>query len=413
MSTLTSTALKEYRIGVIGCGMRAISFFKNLPDAFRGRVHLGAVYDPDPAYAAHYLRSCGMSGERNGEIPFVDSDSAVLNTPDLDGLIIGSPNHTHVSIATRAFARRLPILLEKPVSISYEECRTLWQSWTAAGCPPVRVGFVLRDTPFYRTLRQALDEQLVGQILSIDSDELIGDMTTAFFWKSWRLDERKSGGFLLEKCCHDFDLLRNLSGGEAVRIHAVSRKTHLTPDTPPAQRHERFDNALRRHRIMDGEVEPKAESFYDIATPSHDHYAVTIEWDNGVLSQFTCCLAQARHARRVRIYGSDGGLTGDMHDNTLILDKPGSSNPDHSGPDTRALEVPEAIGNHHGGDRFINETFWGMVAGGGNDFGAGIRDGIEAALLSLAAQESIATQAPVDVTRLRHYVFQSTNPKPH
>lgn len=398
MSSLVCAPEQLLQVGVIGCGMRAISFFKNMPAEFRGRVKLGAVYDPDPRYAEHYLKSCGM-GEN---IPFVESDEDVISAPGLDGLIIGSPNYTHVSIACRAFARRLPILLEKPVAISVQECRDLWRAWNQAGRPPVRVGFVLRDTPFWSTLERVLAEGTIGQLLSVDSDELIGDMTTAFFWKSWRLDESKSGGFLLEKCCHDFDLLRHLAGAEAVRVHAVSRKSHLCTSLVRSSRQSRLDVALQKHREMDGVPSINGESFYDIPASAHDHYAVTIEWDNGVLSQFTACLAQSRHCRRLRLYGSEGGLTGDMHDNTLILDKP---RPDHSGPDTTSLTIPEALGNHHGGDESINKTFWRMVAGDHGNPGAGIQDGIEAALIALAAQESIKTRAPVDLAAMRDFVW--------
>lgn len=396
----SAPSLKEtYRVGVIGCGMRAISFFKNMPCGFAGRVKLGAVYDPAPEYARHYLSKCGM-GE---DVPFVDSIKAVLATDDLDALIIGSPNDTHTAIAIQAFARQLPILLEKPVAVSPEECRELWTSWNEAGRPPVRVGFVLRDTPFFKALQEGMRYDALGQLLSIDSDELVGDMTTAFFWKGWRLDPHRSGGFLLEKCCHDFDYLRVLSRGEAVRVYAVSRKSHLTPKTPVEKRHRRLDEAGRKHLVMDGK---NAEGlpdgfFYDTETVTDDHYAVTIEWDNDVLTNFTCCLAQGRPARRVRLYGSAGAITGDMHDGTLIYDKPKA---DHSGPETKVVTI-KAEGNHHGGDRSINEMFWSMVAGQCHDSGAGIRDGIEAALLALAAQQSLKTKAPVDVTSLRRFVF--------
>ena len=404
--------MKTLRVGIIGTGMRSASYLRNLPAELRPAVRMVALADPSEANRARFEQFFAgefVAGE--GRPRQYERGADLLAEEELDALIIGSPNHAHTDDALLAMPRRIPILLEKPVAITLDECRRLWQGYVAAGEPPVTVGFVLRYAPFYTRVKELIREAELGQLLAVDADESIGTGLTAFFYGSgsWRRWDRLTGGFMVEKCCHDFDILNWLAEAPAERVFSLARRSHLTP-RPHDQRHRRFESeALRKAALDYGDTELKRafrtvgdDSLYEMPSDVPDHQTVTIEYGNGILSAFTACVAQPRDARRLRIYGSNGALEGDIGRAKIVVDKPREEG---SGSDTQEFTVATGEGGHHGADPVINEAFWNGALGGPRTIKAGIREGIEAVLIGLAAEESKKSGLPVDVTRLRREVF--------
>ena len=101
----------------------------------------------------------------------------------------------------------LIILLEKPVATTTRDCAAMWEAYLRHGRPPLAVGFVLRYTAFYGKVRELLDQGAVGKVLTIHATELLEPATTAVFMRGWRRKHDLSGPLILEKCCHDMDLL--------------------------------------------------------------------------------------------------------------------------------------------------------------------------------------------------------------
>lgn len=395
--------MKQLRVGVIGAGMRASSYFRNLPPDIQPAVQLVALADPNEGNRIKFQDLfAGESQPRHYE-----NGEALLDTEELDALIIGSPNHAHTEDAIRALPRQIPILLEKPVAIGLEECRRLWQAYVGAGQPPVTVGFVLRYSSFYQKIEELIRSEALGQVLSIDADEMLGTGLTAFFYRGWRRWDHLTGGFMVEKCCHDFDILNWMTGARATRVFSIAGRTHLTP-RPDEERHRRFE-PVRRAELDYGDAGTQSiftaltdESPYDAASDVPDHQAVMIEFDNGILSSFTACVAQPRSARRMRVYGSAGALEGDIGRSRIVVDTPQT---DSDGYDTHEETFPAGEGGHHGADPGISTTFWNTAMDLPATIRAGIREGIEAVLIGLAAEESKKSGLPVDVTRLRSEVF--------
>src|SRR5215216_3638110 len=149
--------MKKARVGIIGTGMRSASYLRNLPRGLRPAVQVVALADPSEANRARFE---GFFAEE----PFIgaarprhyERGADLLDREELDALIIGSPNHAHAADALLAMPRRIPILLEKPVAISLDECKRLWAGYLAADRPPVTVGFVLRYAPFYTTVKELI-----------------------------------------------------------------------------------------------------------------------------------------------------------------------------------------------------------------------------------------------------------------
>jgi predicted dehydrogenase len=395
------------RAGVIGAGLRGATYYQNLPDELKGRVQLVAIADPNEKHRAAFDELFGQGNARHYE-----SGQELLQREELDALVIASPNHAHTRDALLAMEKRIPLMLEKPVAVSLEECAQLWRAWNENERPPVTVGFVLRDTPFYRRAHALLQDGVLGQLLSLDADENIGPPLTKFMRGGWRRESKMSGGFLIEKCSHDFDILRWLCDSEAARVFSIARITHFQKAN--ALRHERFDAPQNRDVALDfSDARTRAlfdttstQSLYEIGGDLPDHQSVMIEWENGVLSNFTATFAQPRTTRRLRVCGSDGSLEGDIGRSVLAVEKPGDREVDVT---REEIHIEHSADGHHGGDAKLAAHFWNSCLTRECSGGAGLREGIEAAIIALAAQQSSTLGAPVEVAPLRHRVFDNNH----
>jgi predicted dehydrogenase len=397
------------RVGVVGAGKRAASYFTHIPDHLKPVVRLTALVDPSEVNRATFASLFGAGASVQH---YLDT-AEMLSETELDAVIVAPPNLHHAHDAELVLARGIPLLLEKPVAITVEECRRLWQaSRAASAAASIAVGFVLRYTPFYSKVKEIVAAGTLGTILTIEADENLGTNLTNLFHRGWRRDNRLSGGFMVEKCCHDFDILNWLVGEHVEAVFSRARRTHFVAN-PRGGRHSRFavQNIQRaeevdfgNRRITEAFYTPIPGSPYDFPADSPDHQAVLLAFDRGALGTFTASMGQPRTTRGIRIRGTDGSLDGSLDDNRIVVYKPNAHGNDW---EATMYTVEAEAGNHHGGDAVIAEAFWRTAAGESGAVKAGLREGIEAVLIALAAQESSVTRQEVNVRALRQKVFEN------
>ncbi len=109
------------------------------------------------------------------------------------------------------------------------------------------VGLVLRYSQHMVDLRAALKAGQLGQIVSLEANEHIAPYHGAFFMRDWRRMIDLSGGFLLEKCCHDIDIYNMVTGSRPVQSRQLWRPEILYPRQRP--RLERGGRDLPRQEI--------------------------------------------------------------------------------------------------------------------------------------------------------------------
>jgi predicted dehydrogenase len=394
-------------LAVVGAGRRAAQYFRYVPDDLRPLVRLTAIADPDESNREAFERLFA-AGHRTHQ--YSDPDD-LFATEDLDAVIIAAPNKYHARYTQLAIAAGLHILLEKPVATSVTDCRQVWQAARAASREAsIMVGFVLRYTPFYSRIQEITASGELGTILAIDADENLGTGLTGLFHKSWRRSDEESGGFLVEKCCHDFDILNWLVGSAPERAYAIGKRTHFVPGTTD-DRQSRFDpEVIRRIDVADfGDPEINAAfpaqlegSPYDFPSDAPDHAAVLLDFASGPLCTFVACMGQPRTTRRIRIFGTNGDLEGNIDDSSIVIHKPHVAD---NGWDAKDIPLAAENHNHHGGDGVLAQAFWRTAANQADPSRAGLREGIDAALVALAAQQSAVTGQSIDIAELRHQVF--------
>jgi predicted dehydrogenase len=198
------------RYGIIGTGMMGIEHIENIT-AIDGAI-VTAISDPDP--------TSRETGQRIADIDddavFVDHND-LLNSGMIDAVVLVSPNHTHATILHDIMASGVHFLTEKPLCTNVEDARSVVEE--ARGYPSVSwMGLEYRYKPSIARLVQEVQAGAVGDVKMMS----IREHRFPFLEKvaNWNRFRRNTGGTLVEKCCHFFDLMNLVVGADPVRVFA-------------------------------------------------------------------------------------------------------------------------------------------------------------------------------------------------
>jgi len=262
------------------------------------------------------------------------ADIAVICTMDRD----------HLVPAMKAIDLRYDILLEKPVAPTPEECETIAQHAEKAGVR-ILVCHVLRYTPFFTTIKKLLTQGEIGDIITIDHKECVGNVhqSHSFVRGNWGNSDRSSC-MLLQKSCHDLDILQWLIGKKCKKIQSFGTLTYFTRKNAPKGSPERcIDgcpqastcpyNAVKLYlnstsawfrNACTGMVNPTdADVEHALRTNQYgkcvykcdndvvDHQTVNMLFEDDITVTFTMC-AFNKGGRQIHIMGTKGELWGSM-----------------------------------------------------------------------------------------------------
>lgn len=201
---------KTVRYGLIGSGMMGQEHIRNL--ALIDGAEVIALVEPD-----EIMRKSSLSLVPDA-VTFTSLEEMLDSNIELDALVIATPNYQHADQLLKLFERTdLPILVEKPVVTSLEQAQQVNQA--AANHPaPVWVAMEYRYMPPVARLRQQISNGDLGDLKTL----AIREHRFPFLEKvqDWNRFNANTGGTLVEKCCHFFDLMRLIVGAEAIRIYA-------------------------------------------------------------------------------------------------------------------------------------------------------------------------------------------------
>jgi len=227
--------IHEVRYGVIGTGMMGIEHIENIA-AIEGAV-VTAIADPDVASRRNGRQAAHISDEA----AFVDH-TCLLASGLVDAVVLASPNHTHAAILHDIIDSGLHFLAEKPLCTTVEDAQSVLEA--AEGYAGVDwMGLEYRyKPPIARLLREVCDGS-VGSVKMVS----IREHRFPFLRKvgDWNRFNRNTGGTLVEKCCHFFDLMNLVIDSQPVRVLASGAQdvNHLD-ETYGGERSDILDNAF-------------------------------------------------------------------------------------------------------------------------------------------------------------------------
>ena len=373
------------RTGIVGLGLRAGNVLKMIQKEMPELELVGYV-DPDP---------CGLSiiEEHASQLKQFESLTKMISESELDLLWVASPNHLHLEHIKLGLEAGLQVFSEKPIVTSKEDSFELAKLIKKFGENKLIVGLVLRYSTHMREMRRVLDAGTLGSITSLEANEHIAPYHGSFFMRDWRRLEKYSGGFMLEKCCHDIDLYNSIVGERPVRVVSFGGRNNFIPSEAPSD--NKYDNVYQKKLSYWENVDNPFTSDADII----DHQNALIEYPNQVTFSFHTSINVPDEQRRFCVIGSRGMAEGDFGRGGLrITDaRTGDCLEEH---DFSYPSIPGS-GNypsHYGADQLMCEDIVSFLRGGLSSLPVGPKEAIAAGLVAMAIDESMKTSQIVDMT---------------
>lgn len=195
------------RIAIIGAGLMGADHAKIVAEDLPGAT-LQVVCDMDADRARKVAEAYGAHD--------VDADpERVAGRPDVDAVIIASPDFTHAPLSLSCIKAGKRVLCEKPLSQSSKECIEIMQAEQAAGSKLIMLGFMRRFDQSYVEMKQALNDGTVGRALMMHNFHRNVATPAADFTGAMAITNSAP---------HEFDVVRHVLGTEYVSISAFQPK---------------------------------------------------------------------------------------------------------------------------------------------------------------------------------------------
>jgi len=215
-STTAPSVSPTIRLAVIGLGHRAACITKLLTQ-INPQAQLTVLVDPNPDKTQPLIDEKKIRTSRH--VATYNSVEDMLKAgPDIDALIIGTRCHLHTPIAIQLAPLNLPLFLEKPVCINWEQYKQLEQAY-AHNHDNVLVSFPLRVTPLLQAVHEYVTQGRLGTLNQIQAVNNVSYGNV--YVDSWYRDSKITGGLWLQKATHDFDYIHHLANATPTQITAM------------------------------------------------------------------------------------------------------------------------------------------------------------------------------------------------
>jgi predicted dehydrogenase len=228
--------MSDLRVGLIGTGMMGCEHLRNLMGL--DSVAITAVSDPNEEPLRWATKTLG---DRANSVTQFTSHEDLLASGLVDAVLVASPNYTHKSILDDILSTDIPVLVEKPMCTTVEDCISVVRAQESRSAI-TWVGLEYRYMAPIAGLLQELRSGIIGNMKMMS----IREHRFPFLVKvdNWNRFSRNTGGTLVEKCCHFFDLMNLAVGSRPVRVMASGGQdvNHLD-EVYNGERSDILDNA--------------------------------------------------------------------------------------------------------------------------------------------------------------------------
>ena len=424
--------MEPYRVILIGAGGRGKTYsdiMLKLPDKFKVVAVAEPVEDRRNYIAEHH----GIPAE----YCFEDWRPLLALGKIADAAIIATMDRDHYEPSMAAIELGYHLLLEKPISpVPAESIRVA--QFAQEKNVHVLVCHVLRFTPFFLRLKKMLDAGMIGDIQSIAHIECVGNVhqSHSFVRGNWGNSDRSSP-MILQKSCHDMDILQWLIGKECRYVQSFGSLSYFCEKYKPEGSAERcIDcairedcpyNAINLYPAKSGwfpcaatkKISPTQEDIDRVLRETNygkcvfacdnnvvDHQVVNMEFEDGVTVSFSMA-AFNKGGREIRIMGTKGEIIAQMSATTITL---------YTFADKQTTEVPiidaqvgdNILSGHGGGDDGIVGAFYELLAGTykGNNICDAMRSA-ENHIIAYAAEAARRSRETIDMEKYRKEIYAS------
>lgn len=385
-----------------------------------------------------------MAKQKVGKaIPCYTDFDKMLDETEPDTIIVTSKDCTHHHYIIRALERGKDVITEKPMTTDEAKCRAILEAEKKSG-RTVRVTFNYRFAPYATRIKELMRSGIVGDIYSVEFHWYLDTIHGADYYRRWHGRKENSGGLLVHKATHHFDLVNWFIEQEPQTVFAMGSRRfygsnreagntrclgcgkkdvcefYLDLTASPSLRELYLDTEKADGYIRDGCV-------FSPEIDIEDTMAVMVRYDKGVQLSYTLSSYMPFEGWEMAINGSKGRLecgvaetyysreAKELKERASIresIDRRAAAEGDLS-PLTadiirfypifggvEVFKVDRVKGGHGGGDtRLRDMLFRGGIPDPLNHL-ASSWDGAMSIMIGISANRSIATGLPVEVKDL-------------
>lgn len=411
--------MKKLKVVLIGAGGRGLTYvteMRKFPEMFE----VVAAADPDPTRMQYIIDDFNIPENMR----FTHWKDLLKLGKIADVAVIATPDRLHYEPAMGAIGLGYDILLEKPIGVDPKETYAISRLAQQKNIK-ILICTVLRYTPFFMKLKDLIDEGRVGKIMSVNHEECVGhEHQSHSFVRGCYCNEGRSSSMILQKSCHDMDILQWLIGKKCKKIQSYGTLSYFRrenapegspeycyegcPDTTCTYNAEKIyyedvDNCWYYYARLRGTYEQKRAFFHDLIRNTQmgkcvfkcdndvvDHQTANILFEDDVTVTFTMN-AFNKGGRWIHIFGTEGEIKGNMNEGKITLFDLRTRKTEEF-----ITKAPEGDG-HRGGDTGIVDAFYKYVTGmyDGKSVPE-IHQTAENHLMCFAAEESRKTGKTID-----------------
>ena len=346
-----------------------------------------------------------------------------------DAVILATMDKDHFAHTMAALDCGYDILLEKPISPDPRECMQIGQRAKELG-RKIIVCHVLRYTNFFSKLKEIVDSGELGRIVAIQHSENVGNFHIAhsFVRGNWRRSDETSP-IIMQKSCHDMDILTWLVGSDAKRIASFGSLQHFREENAPEGSAARClqckvadkcqYNAVRAYMPVRGgwpavllgpdqseegilkalETSPYGRCVYRCDNDVCDQQVTIIEFKNGVNVSFTLSGFTNRMCREIKIMCEYGEIVACDDGDQIEITRFNSNQVEQV--NKTLIRTAQVDGFHGGGDSLLMEDFISCMQTERGESKTAIERSIESHIMAYAAEQSRVTGKVIDLDALK------------
>jgi predicted dehydrogenase len=317
------------RYALIGAGARAEMFVRAIAVDHADRARLVALADVNQARMDAHNRWLAAAGAPAVPTYAAADVTRMLAAERVDEVVVTTVDRTHADYVVTALDAGCDVIVEKPMTVDADGCRRILEAAERTG-RRVSVAFNYRYKPVHEKVHEVLASGEIGEIGSVHFEWLLDVRHGADYFRRWHRDKANSGGLLVHKSGHHFDLVNWWLGAAPVEAYAMGRlflygeagarhgyaRDYRRVHGSPAAEGDPFalrlaDNPRLRELYLDAEAEDGYQRDVNVFAPGvtiEDDMAVLVRYDTGATMTYHLTAYAPWEGYRLMVNGSRGRL---------------------------------------------------------------------------------------------------------
>ncbi|HEY8699702.1 MAG TPA: Gfo/Idh/MocA family oxidoreductase [Arthrobacter sp.] len=448
-ATAAGGGRSKARLALIGTGGRSEMYIRAIFGKHSDTAELVAFSDVNPGRVEFYQRLIQELGAPGPVASFNPADlTAFVRANNIDRVVVTTPDCTHADYIVEALKAGADVVVEKPLTIDAEGCRRITSAVEETGRNVV-VTFNYRYSPRNSALKEIIQSGVIGKVTSIDFSWVLDTVHGADYFRRWHREKKNSGGLLIHKASHHFDLVnwwlndvpeRVFASGDLVFYgdkNAAERGLGPRPErgTPaggdktgekdPFALDLREDERLKA-LFLDNEHYDGYRRDQDVFTSGitiEDNLALVVEYQGGPRLSYSLNAHSPWEGYRVAVNGTEGRAELEVVERAAVL----NSSDRKTVVDPSAIPVEEEDAVRRNGERLVVQRHWAAAYevpivngegghGGGDELllsdlfngpgedplgrPSGYLDGLRSVSVGIAGNQSLESSLPVRIEDL-------------